>query len=107
MAMISNCWYNSRRLDYINEMKKHMSVDVFGKCGDKECVEPTSIDCKRTLSKEYKFYLAFENSLCNDYITEKIFTTLSMDIVPVVLGDVLQKYEDFVIKNQFYFIFFE
>ena len=32
------------------------------------------------------FYLAFENSDCKDYVTEKFFRTLSLDIVPVVRG---------------------
>ena len=34
----------------------------------------------------YKFYFAFENSLCDDYITEKFFNMLKHNIVPVVLG---------------------
>merc|ERR1712032_531008 len=33
-----------------------------------------------------KFFLAFENSICTDYVTEKFFRTLSRLIVPVVLG---------------------
>ena len=35
---------------------------------------------------DYKFYLAFENSFCVDYVTEKFFRTLELDIVPVVMG---------------------
>jgi len=35
---------------------------------------------------QYKFYLAFENSLCTDYITEKFYQTLNRDIIPVVMG---------------------
>ena len=38
------------------------------------------------MSATFKFYLAFENSLCDDYITEKFFTTLRYNMVPVVLG---------------------
>ena len=85
-AVISNCGHNSRRLEYIENLKKYISVDVFGKCGSKKCIETTHKGCKETISKEYKFYFAFENSLCNDYITEKFFSILSLDIVPVVLG---------------------
>lgn len=89
-AVISNCGASSRRLDYIKEMQNHVSVDVFGKCG-KNC--PTSYTnsktpggCKDILGSEYKFYLAFENSICQDYITEKFFDILKYDIIPVTLG---------------------
>jgi alpha-1,3-fucosyltransferase len=91
VAVISNCRSDekSNRFDYIKEMKNYVSVDVFGKCGDK-C--PTHFgnnktgDCKEILGTQYKFYLAFENSICKDYVTEKFFGILKFNIIPVVLG---------------------
>ena len=88
-AVISNCGGPSQRLKYINELKRFINVDVYGKCG-KPC--PTHFknniagDCKEIISAEYKFYLAFENSVCKDYITEKFFGILRNNIIPVVLG---------------------
>jgi hypothetical protein len=38
------------------------------------------------IESEYKFYLAFENSICTDYISEKFFYTLRYNIVPIVFG---------------------
>lgn len=39
------------------------------------------------LDRDYKFYLAFENSNCKEYITEKFFeTSLNRNILPVVMG---------------------
>lgn len=38
------------------------------------------------LSKDQKFYLSFENSLCIDYVTEKLFNILNYDIIPIVYG---------------------
>ena len=38
------------------------------------------------LERDYKFYLAFENSKCLDYVTEKFYNALLFSIVPVVYG---------------------
>ena len=34
----------------------------------------------------FYFYLSFENSLCDEYITEKFFRVLQTNTVPVVMG---------------------
>ena len=44
------------------------------------------------LNRDYKFYLAFENSNCRDYITEKFFVnglglnSDELNVVPIVMG---------------------
>jgi alpha-1,3-fucosyltransferase len=84
---VSNCHDNSKRLELIKEMKKYINVDVYGSCGDKELRTRCGPNCSReTLSHSYMFYLAFENSLCNDYITEKFYDSLRYNWIPVVLG---------------------
>ena len=60
----------------VRELQKNVSVDLFGKCGQKG--QPT---------KRYKFVLAFENSLCADYVTEKYYRNGLLDgYVPIVFG---------------------
>ena len=34
----------------------------------------------------YKFYVSAENSLCPDYVTEKLYRPLGRDVVPIVYG---------------------
>ena len=36
----------------------------------------------------FQFYFAFENSLCEDYITEKFWKVLNFNVIPVVLNGV-------------------
>jgi len=84
VAIISNCGGSSSRLQYIKELNEYISVDVYGKCG-KSC--PRVSDCRQYVYSKYKFYLSFENSLCDEYVTEKFFFALhSARIIPVVLG---------------------
>ena len=36
---------------------------------------------------QFKFYLSFENALCEEYITEKFFRPLTkQNVIPVVMG---------------------
>ena len=55
-------------------------------CGPFKCVG--KVGCMREIA-EYKFYLAFENMFCYQYITEKVWRTLSYTdkyVIPVVMG---------------------
>ncbi|XP_017881592.1 alpha-(1,3)-fucosyltransferase C-like [Ceratina calcarata] len=80
---VSNCMAESGREKYVNELAKYMQVDVYGKCGRMSC--PFSKDCFAEVTEpNYFFYLSFENSLCNDYVTEKLYNALRYDVVPIV-----------------------
>ncbi|KAK3095876.1 hypothetical protein FSP39_020195 [Pinctada imbricata] len=84
---VSNCDTTNRRLAYVRELQKHIDVDIYGSCGNKRCDRTDENKCFDMLSRDYKFYLAFENSNCRDYITEKFFRNgLMQDVLPVVMG---------------------
>ncbi|XP_061171806.1 glycoprotein 3-alpha-L-fucosyltransferase A-like [Saccostrea echinata] len=84
---VSNCDTSNNRMGYVTELQKYIPVDVYGGCGNKQCDRSIEMDCFKMLKKDYKFYLAFENSNCRDYITEKFFRNALMnDVVPVVMG---------------------
>lgn len=90
--MVSNCEAPSKRLEYVKELMKYIPVDVYGKCAkllgqNNVCGRKTRDQCMQMLGREYRFYLAFENCLTKDYITEKYLDMLSINIVPVVRGD--------------------
>lgn len=38
------------------------------------------------LENNYKFYLTFENSLCQDFISEQFYEILKLNIIPIVYG---------------------
>ncbi|OQR80302.1 hypothetical protein BIW11_05154 [Tropilaelaps mercedesae] len=84
--LASDCWTESRREDYVGELRKFFPVDVYGSCGNNVCSKHSADSCMGDISKKYMFYLAFENSLCPDYITEKLYRTLQYPIIPVVLS---------------------
>ncbi|XP_055354502.1 glycoprotein 3-alpha-L-fucosyltransferase A-like, partial [Paramacrobiotus metropolitanus] len=85
-TFVSNCqWIPSRRDLYMTELAKYVDVDVYGKCGTKECSTDTPEICDRLVAN-YKFYLAFENSICKDYVTEKNPSSLKSRRSSVVYG---------------------
>ena len=54
-------------------MKNWIPIDRYGKCTAGGDCDNT---CFKNLGTKYKFYLSFENSLCKDYVTEKLWRIL-------------------------------
>eukprot|EP00026_Physarum_polycephalum_P006161 Phypoly_transcript_06202.p1 GENE.Phypoly_transcript_06202~~Phypoly_transcript_06202.p1 ORF type:complete len:603 (+),score=94.83 Phypoly_transcript_06202:168-1811(+) len=80
----SNCnMVTNSRNAYVTELQKHIKVDSLGKCMRNK--NPTSNN-KRDMIKNYKFLLSFENSNCNDYVTEKVYDGMYAGVVPVYMG---------------------
>jgi alpha-1,3-fucosyltransferase len=61
--VVSNCNTTSKRESYVNELQKYIDVDVYGKCGSMKCVPKFGQKCYNRLARDYRFYLAFENSV--------------------------------------------
>ena len=71
----SHCGGVSGRFDYLDQLVEHLQVDVWGACGSRY---NQSFSCPGWAQEcpgltEYKFYLSFENSLCSEYLTEKLW----------------------------------
>ncbi|GFT39701.1 alpha-(1,3)-fucosyltransferase C [Nephila pilipes] len=84
--MVSHCNTESDRESYIKELEKFLRVVTFGECGVAVCHINKTNECLNNFSKKFFFYLAFENAICDDYVTEKFFRTLKYDMIPVVFG---------------------
>ena len=86
----SFCQTDSKRELYVKQLQQYIDIDVYGGCGNLSCAPRGSPDERSffsdTIPSKYKFYLAFENSICKDYVTEKLFRALQSEIVPIVLG---------------------
>ena len=81
------------RFEFVRALMRHVEVSLFGKCATWfesnktwNCPRNMGDGCLEELQR-HKFYLAFENSFCVDYITEKYWrNSLERGLVPIVLG---------------------
>ncbi|XP_074034925.1 glycoprotein 3-alpha-L-fucosyltransferase A [Leptinotarsa decemlineata] len=82
----SHCFGRSHRWEYVKALQKHIEIDVYGNCGPlHSCPGHFKLDCPDI--DNYLFYLAFENSNCNDYITEKLWwNAFQKNSIPIVMG---------------------
>ena len=77
--MVSNCGAQPR-MAFAETLKKYIKFDVFGRCSGK-FGQPKGCGNLTACLKTFKFYLAFENALCEDYITEKYWGRLGKTLV--------------------------
>eukprot|EP01006_Ploeotia_vitrea_P054094 TRINITY_DN67850_c4_g1_i1.p1 TRINITY_DN67850_c4_g1~~TRINITY_DN67850_c4_g1_i1.p1 ORF type:complete len:458 (+),score=38.59 TRINITY_DN67850_c4_g1_i1:88-1461(+) len=93
--LVSGCNKNLPRHKYVRELLVHRTVDVFGQCGE-ELASCTWDEhgCVGRVVGGYRYYLAFESHLCEDYITEKFwFNALLFAVLPIVMGPDRATYE--------------
>ncbi|XP_072529469.1 4-galactosyl-N-acetylglucosaminide 3-alpha-L-fucosyltransferase 9-like [Salminus brasiliensis] len=97
------CWIVSHweeklwRVEYFNEFSQHINVEGYGRHFGRYI---DNKDYTKVISS-CKFYLAFENSVHKDYITEKLFNPLMHGTVPVVLGPPRENYEELIPADSF------
>ena len=88
-----DCNPPSDRDRYVKELMKYINIDSYGPCLNNKKL-PENIngfhnfdnpEFHAFLSK-YKFNIAFENAICDGYMTEKLFRPLIIGSIPIYLG---------------------
>lgn len=103
----SNCDTVNDRDTYVSELMTYIKVDSYGACLNNRKLPDSLKDNYisnlnsnefRMFVGQYKFTLAFENAVCDDYITEKLWRPLIVGSVPVYYGSPSFKVRIFKLK---------
>jgi hypothetical protein len=108
---VSNCDSHSGREEYVSKLRSQpgIRVDIYGKCSSMwnshilpiKCEKGPS-DCMNKTLLHYRFYLSFENSKCDTYITEKYWMQgLNGHTVPIVLGAKREQYKRIAVPQSY------
>jgi hypothetical protein len=108
---VSNCDTHSGREEYVLKLRSQpgIHVDIYGDCSSVfnshivplQCRKGTPNCMEKTLLN-YRFYLSFENSKCDTYITEKYWMQgLNGKAVPIVMGAKKEDYQRISIPNSY------
>lgn len=91
-------------LPYVHLLQTEFPVHIVGPCSPQgfHCTERQF--CMETILPLYKFVLVFENSICSDFVTERLHEVLRYDVIPIVSGGadysaILPK-ESFVVASE-------
>ncbi|XP_032665771.1 alpha-(1,3)-fucosyltransferase B [Odontomachus brunneus] len=103
----SDCDTASNRDRYVLELMKYIRIDSYGACINNAQLDNRLKDNyldilnnREFLSfvAKYKFTIAFENAVCDDYITEKLWRPLIVGSVPIYYGS--PSFKDWLPNNK-------
>lgn len=86
-AFVSSGLNSSRRQEFLEELAQYIPIDSYGKfMRNRRILWDRGRATKTKVISRYRFTLAFENSICPDYVTEKLFEPFIAGSIPVYLG---------------------
>jgi hypothetical protein len=86
-AFVSSPYNRSRRIEFMVQLMGQIDVHSYGKLFRNRRLEADKGSAtKLETIKAYKFTLALENAIAEDYVTEKFYDPLIAGSVPVYLG---------------------
>jgi hypothetical protein len=86
-AFISSPYNQSKRLQILSRLMRYIRVDSYGKIFQTHRLnDDKGYKTKHDIITQYKFTIAFENSIGVDYVTEKLYQPLIAGSIPVYLG---------------------
>lgn len=87
----SDCNCSTERDAYVIELMKFQKIDSYGKCLNNRKL-PLSVQSNNEYLLKfigfYKFVIVIENSICEDYISEKFWQALHAGVVPIYFGSI-------------------
>ncbi|XP_049884476.1 alpha-(1,3)-fucosyltransferase 10-like [Pectinophora gossypiella] len=104
MYLQSDCNTSTDRDAYVQKLMQHISVDSYGACLRNKPLPLNGIYSNEGFYKymqhlfgqellrfmaRYKFMITIENSVCNDYVTEKLWRAIEVGVVPIYYGSPL------------------
>jgi hypothetical protein len=100
---VSNCDSHSGREQYVHRLRSqpNIHIDIYGACSSMLHSHIVSNQCRKGVPgcleqtlKHYRFYLSFENSKCDTYITEKYWMQgIAGVTIPIVMGAKRDEYQ--------------
>lgn len=90
----SDCDTPLDRDKYVQKLMEYIPIDSYGTCLHNKELPAKLTNPMESFNSEdflhfvaqYKFTIAFENAVCNDYITEKLWRPVIVGSVPIYLG---------------------
>ncbi|XP_078055597.1 GDP-fucose protein O-fucosyltransferase 4 [Mustelus asterias] len=92
----SHCQVASDRDRYVRRLMEHLQIDSYGQClQNKDLPNDRLVDTLTATTEDaefmefisqYKFHLAMENAICDDYMTEKLWRPMHLGAVPIYRG---------------------
>lgn len=90
--IVSHCSPSNDNEDYVRELRKNITVDIFGSCGNLTTFKKTeyfnaSQSIFPQMAENYTYYLSFEDdNSCHEYVSDELFEALRQGIIPIVKG---------------------
>ena len=88
-------------INFAKNSNGSFATNLFGRCVNKTAKIRAGQTFLETMRDKKRFYLAFEEEICDDYITSNFFEALKLGYIPVVLGGMDIGYDEVALPGTY------